>query len=58
VVTTGIDFASMGMQVMRPDAVAVSGVLALGRRSDVIPGFRNRVMTFMMTRLLPRSVVG
>lgn len=55
---TGIDFASMGMAVMQPEAVAAAGLAALGRRAHAIPGPRNNVMAWMMTRLMPRWAVG
>jgi NADP-dependent 3-hydroxy acid dehydrogenase YdfG len=32
-------------------------IAALGRKADAIPGLRNRVMAFMMTRLLSRGAV-
>ncbi len=51
----GIDFASMGMAVMPPDAVANAGVAALGRRANAVPGMRNRLMVWFLTRVLPRS---
>lgn len=55
---TGIDFASMGMAVMQPEAVARAGLAALGRRAHAIPGLRNKVMVWMMTRLVPRWAAG
>lgn len=55
---TGIDFASMGMVVMRPDDVAAAGLAALGRSAHAVPGFRNKMMAVMMTRLMPRWLVG
>lgn len=55
---TGIDFASMGMAIMRPDDVAATGLAALGHRPNAVPGVRNRMMAFMMTRLMPRAWVG
>lgn len=55
---TGIDFASMGMSVMRPDDVAACGLAALGRRLDAVPGARNKLMAFMMSRLMSRSMAG
>lgn len=57
-VGTGIDFASMGMAIMQPAPVAATGLRALGRRVHAIPGLRNRAMTFVMTRVLSRGVVG
>lgn len=55
---TGIDFKSMGMQIMKPEDVAMAGILALGKRVNAVPGFRNKMMVFMMTRLMPRRFVG
>ena len=55
---TGIDFATMGMKVMDPTDVAAVGLAALGRRQNAIPGARNKMMALMMTRLMPRRVVG
>ena len=55
---TGIDFKAMGMAIMKPEDVAVAGVLALGKQINVIPGFRNKMMVFMMTRLMSRRIVG
>lgn len=55
---TGIDFASMGMAVMQPEAVAAAGLAALGRRAHAIPGARNKVMAWLMTRAMPRWAVG
>jgi hypothetical protein len=57
-VNTGIDFASMGMAVMQPAPVAAAGLAALGHRAHAIPGVRNRLMAFMMTRLMSKGVVG
>lgn len=55
---TGIDFGSMGMAVMKPEAVAATALAALGRRADAVPGLRNRMMVFMMTRMTPRPIAG
>ena len=55
---TGIDFASMGMSIMSPHDVARCGLNALGRRLDAIPGVRNRMMAFMMSRLMARGLAG
>ncbi len=57
-VATGIDFASMGMAVMQPAPVAAAGLAALGRRAHAIPGLRNRMMAFFMTRVMSRGLVG
>ncbi len=54
----GIDFATMGMQVMQPSPVAAVGLAALGKRPHAVPGARNRMMVFMMSRLMPRRWVG
>lgn len=55
---TGIDFASMGMSIMRPEDVAACGLAALGRKLDAVPGPRNRMMAFMMSRLMSRGLAG
>ena len=55
---TGIDFGSMGMAIMKPEDVARTALAALGKRADAVPGFRNRMMVFMMTRMTPRAVGG
>lgn len=55
---TGIDFASMGMSIMRPEDVAACGLAALGRKLDAVPGPRNKMMAFMMSRLMSRSLAG
>ncbi len=55
---TGIDFGSMGMSVMKPEDVARTALAALGNRADAVPGFRNRMMVFMMTRMTPRAIGG
>jgi short-subunit dehydrogenase len=55
---TGIDFAAMGMTVMPPEAVAACGLNALGHRLDAIPGWKNRMMVFMMSRLMSRASAG
>jgi short-subunit dehydrogenase len=55
---TGIDFKAMGMTVMKPDDVAACGLDALGQRLDAIPGVKNRVMVFMMSRLMSRALAG
>jgi hypothetical protein len=55
---TGIDFASMGMAVMQPGPVAESGLAALGHRAHAIPGLRNKLMVFFMTRVMSRGLVG
>jgi len=52
---TGIDFAKMGMTKMTPHQVAMSGLSALGRRMDAIPGGKNRLMAWMMSRLMSRA---
>ena len=54
---TGIDFKAMGMAIMKPEDVAVAGVLALGKQVKVVRGFRNKMMVFMMTRLMSRRIV-
>lgn len=55
---TGIDFKAMGMTVMDPKDVAACALDALGRRLDAIPGGKNRMMAFMMSRLMSRATAG
>jgi short-subunit dehydrogenase len=55
---TGIDFKAMGMTVMAPKDVAACGLDALGHRLDAIPGGKNRMMAFMMSRLMSRATAG
>jgi short-subunit dehydrogenase len=55
---TGIDFASMGMSIMSPQDVAACGLGALGRQLDAVPGARNKLMAFMMSRLMSRGLAG
>jgi short-subunit dehydrogenase len=55
---TGIDFKAMGMTVMAPKDVATCALDALGRRLDAIPGGKNRMMVFIMSRLMSRATAG
>jgi short-subunit dehydrogenase len=55
---TGIDFGSMGMAVMPPEPVAAAGLAALGQRPHAVPGLRNQLTVFMMTRVMSRGLVG
>jgi hypothetical protein len=32
--------------------------VSLGERADAVPGFRNRMMVFMVTRMTPRAIGG
>lgn len=43
-----------GISVMDPVKVVEAGLRALGNRPYVIPGFRNRLIYILMTRILPR----
>jgi len=51
----GMDLGKLPMVWMDPDAVARAGLRALPGRRSTIAGFVNQVMTFAMSRLLPRS---
>ncbi|MFQ5400596.1 MAG: SDR family NAD(P)-dependent oxidoreductase [Anaerolineae bacterium] len=53
----GMDFSSSmpDMMWMNADAVAAAGLNGLGRQRVVVPGGMNKVMRFMMTRVLSRS---
>jgi short-subunit dehydrogenase len=41
--------------VMHPDTVVEEGLRSLGHKSFVIPGAKNKLIYFLMTRILPRS---
>jgi short-subunit dehydrogenase len=41
---------------MTPEAVANSALSALGRRPFVIPGIKNKLTYFLLTRILPRRI--
>lgn len=55
-----LDSLPMGKEkaitVMRPDKVVREVLHALGRRAFVVPGFKNKLNYFLMSRILPRSV--
>ncbi|MFQ5435275.1 MAG: SDR family NAD(P)-dependent oxidoreductase [Anaerolineae bacterium] len=54
--TEGTDFSSMpDMMWMNADAVAAAGLNGLGQNRVVVPGGMNKMMQFMMTRVLSRS---
>jgi hypothetical protein len=38
--------------------VAACGLGALGRQLDAVPGARNKLMAFMMSRLMSRGLAG
>ena len=40
--------------VMDPDTVVETGLRSLGHRPFVIPGFQNKLIYFLLTRILPR----
>jgi short-subunit dehydrogenase len=44
-----------GIPVMQPYKVVRAGLRSLGLRAFVIPGFRNKLNYFLMSRILPRS---
>ncbi len=58
IANTGIDFESMGMSIMTPESVALEALEGLGKRPDTVPGFKNRMMVFMMTRASSRRSTG
>ena len=41
---------------MQPEDVVKAGLKALGRKAYVVPGFKNKLIYFLMTRILPRSI--
>lgn len=52
----GTDFSSMpDMMWMNADQVAAAGLNGLGQKRVVVPGGMNKVMRFMMTRVMSRS---
>jgi short-subunit dehydrogenase len=53
-----MDFESMGMSIMTPESVALEALKGLGKRPDTVPGFKNRMMVFMMTRASSRRSSG
>ena len=42
--------------VMNPDKVVEAGLRSLGHKPFVIPGFKNKLIYFLMTRVLPRRI--
>jgi short-subunit dehydrogenase len=48
--------AAVGVPALAPEAVVSEALGALGRQSQVIPGYRNRLAHLVMHRLLPRPV--
>ena len=51
----GTDMSKVPMNWMDAAPVAAVGLNALGKKAVVVPGILNKVMTFMMTRLMPRK---
>lgn len=49
-----IDFGKLPVSSMSPDAVAIIGLCALGRKPTVVPGFTNK-FSIWMNRFMPRS---
>jgi uncharacterized protein len=49
-------YGSLKPLVMEPDAVAAAALKKLGKRTLFIPGYRNRLSYFILTRLLPRTL--
>ncbi len=45
-----------GRSVMQPDKVVEACFRSFGRRPFVIPGYKNKLIYFIMTRILPRSL--
>ncbi len=53
----GTDFSDMpNMMWMDAADVAAAGLNALGQKAAVVPGGVNKMMSFMMTRMMPRKV--
>ncbi len=51
----GTDMSKIPMTWMDAGPVAASALQALGKKTVVVPGAMNKVMAFMMTRLMPRK---
>ncbi|MEM7181476.1 MAG: SDR family oxidoreductase [Spirochaetota bacterium] len=52
----GLDVEQMGMKAMPAEEVARIGLEALGKKPSVISGTSNKVMTFIMTRIMPKKL--
>lgn len=50
---TEFDIDQVGMKPMTPEKVARIGLNALGKKSSIISGTTNNIMTFVMRRLIP-----
>jgi short-subunit dehydrogenase len=46
------------IEVMQPDDVASYAIKMLGKRSSCIPGWKNRLFYYFLTRILPRNLAG
>ncbi|MGA3012632.1 MAG: SDR family NAD(P)-dependent oxidoreductase [Bacteroidales bacterium] len=46
------------IDVMQPSKVAVYALKMLGKRSYCIPGWKNRLFYYILTRILPRKMAG
>ena len=51
----GTDMSKIPMNWMDAGPVATAALQALGKKTVVVPGGMNKLMTFMMTRLMPRK---
>lgn len=52
----GAPYRKMNMHFMAPAEVARRGLEALGRTPLVVPGLRNKMTLFLMSRLIPRTL--
>lgn len=50
-----IHFIRIGLLKLTPDYVARVGLKQLGRRPSVVPGLQNKVLAFLMKRILSRA---
>ena len=50
---TEFDIDQVGMKPMPPEKVARIGLNALGKKSSIISGTTNNIITFVMRRLIP-----
>lgn len=50
-----IHFHRIGLLKLKPDHVAKVGLKQLGRRPSVVPGLQNKILAFLMKRVLTRA---
>jgi short-subunit dehydrogenase len=52
----GAPYREMNMHFMSPTDVARTGLKALGKTPFVVPGLRNKMTLYLMSRLIPRKL--